>query len=165
MTENTRDVLDTSVIIDHDVIDPTLLPDASAISAITLADLLMASAAAANNLPVYTRDPCDVAALTRIMKVIALPLSPHAARETLRWRASRRLWILIRFGARSNPRVQVPKQHRGPAGRQSTYRHRNTRLRLPRGPTPFRQRSGLERLFTRDAKPTPFCHATDMETR
>lgn len=32
-------LLDTSVIIDHDIIDPTLLPDESAISAITLAEL------------------------------------------------------------------------------------------------------------------------------
>jgi predicted nucleic acid-binding protein len=32
-------VLDTSVVIDHDVIDPNLLPDESAISAVTLAEL------------------------------------------------------------------------------------------------------------------------------
>jgi predicted nucleic acid-binding protein len=39
MTEATRGLLDTSVVIDHDVIDPKLLPDESAISAITLAVL------------------------------------------------------------------------------------------------------------------------------
>jgi predicted nucleic acid-binding protein len=39
MTEPTRGLLDTSVVIDHDVIDPQLLPDESAISAVTLAEL------------------------------------------------------------------------------------------------------------------------------
>src|SRR2546421_8031602 len=39
MTEPTRGMLDTSVLIDHDVIDPALLPDESAISAVTLAEL------------------------------------------------------------------------------------------------------------------------------
>lgn len=39
MTEPTRGLLDTSVVVDHDVIDPALLPDQSAISAITLAEL------------------------------------------------------------------------------------------------------------------------------
>lgn len=39
MTEPTRGLLDTSVVIDHDVIDPELLPDESAISSITLAEL------------------------------------------------------------------------------------------------------------------------------
>ena len=39
MTEQTRGLLDTSVVIDHDLIDPALLPDESAISAITLAEL------------------------------------------------------------------------------------------------------------------------------
>jgi predicted nucleic acid-binding protein len=32
-------MLDTSVVIDHDVIDPKLLPDESAISSVTLAEL------------------------------------------------------------------------------------------------------------------------------
>jgi predicted nucleic acid-binding protein len=32
-------LLDTSVVIDHDLIDPALLPDESAIAAITLAEL------------------------------------------------------------------------------------------------------------------------------
>ena len=39
MTEPTRGLLDTSVVIDHDVIDPALLPDESAIAAVTLAEL------------------------------------------------------------------------------------------------------------------------------
>src|SRR4029077_12708887 len=39
MTELTRGLLDTSVLIDHDVIDPASLPDESAISTITLAEL------------------------------------------------------------------------------------------------------------------------------
>ena len=39
MTEPARGLLDTSVVIDHDLIDPALLPDESAISAITLAEL------------------------------------------------------------------------------------------------------------------------------
>ncbi len=133
MTEPTRGVLDTSVVIDHDVIDPALLPDESAISAVTLAefaagphatenkderarrqdrlqwatatweplpfdaesarmygrmfaaarasgqssrarlaDLLIASTAAANGLPLYTRNPSDFDALRRILKVISI---------------------------------------------------------------------------------------------
>jgi predicted nucleic acid-binding protein len=39
MTELTRGLLDTSVVVDHDVIDHELLPDESAISAVTLAEL------------------------------------------------------------------------------------------------------------------------------
>ena len=133
MTDPTRGLLDTSVVIDHDVIDHRLLPDQSAIAAITLAelaagphatedkderarrqdrlqwatatwdplpfdaeaariygrifaaaraagqksrsrlaDLLVASTAAANNLPVYTRNPSDFDALKGIIKVVAL---------------------------------------------------------------------------------------------
>lgn len=133
MTDPTRGLLDTSVVIDHDVIDPVLLPDQSAIAAITLAelaagphatedkderarrqdrlqwatatwdplpfdaeaarmygrmfaaaraagqrcrsrlaDLLVASTAAANSLPVYTRNPRDFDALQGIIKVVAL---------------------------------------------------------------------------------------------
>ncbi|HEY6484027.1 MAG TPA: type II toxin-antitoxin system VapC family toxin [Steroidobacteraceae bacterium] len=133
MTDPTRGLLDTSVVIDHDVIDPGLLPDQSAIAAITLAelaagphatedkderarrqdrlqwatatwdplpfdaeaartygrmfaaaraagqkghsrlaDLLVASTAAANSLPVYTRNPSDFDALKRIIKVVPL---------------------------------------------------------------------------------------------
>lgn len=39
MSEPTRGVIDTSVVIDHDLIDVSLLPDESAIAAITLAEL------------------------------------------------------------------------------------------------------------------------------
>ena len=39
MTEPTRGLLDTSVVVDHDVLDAEGLPEESAISAITLADL------------------------------------------------------------------------------------------------------------------------------
>ena len=39
MTEQTSGLLDTSVVIDHDLIDPSLLPDSAAIAAITLAEL------------------------------------------------------------------------------------------------------------------------------
>src|SRR5207249_9605867 len=39
MTEPTRGLLDTSVVIDHDLIDSRSLPDESAISVITLAEL------------------------------------------------------------------------------------------------------------------------------
>lgn len=121
------------MIIDHDVIAPELLPDESAISAVTLAelaagphatddkderarrqdrmqwatatwdplpfdaeaarmygrmfaatraagqssrsrlaDLLIASTAAANNLPVYTRNPDDFRAVNGIVKIITL---------------------------------------------------------------------------------------------
>ena len=133
MTDPTRGLLDTSVVIDHDVIDPGLLPDQAAIAAITLAelaagphatedkderarrqdrlqwatatwdplpfdaeaarmygrmfaaaraagqksrsrlaDLLVASTAAANSLPVYTRNPSDFDALKGIIKVVPL---------------------------------------------------------------------------------------------
>jgi predicted nucleic acid-binding protein len=133
MTEPTKGLLDTSVVLDHDVIDPKLLPDESAISSVTLAelaagphatdesderarrqdrlqwaaatwdpipfddegarvygrmfaaaraagqssrsrfaDLLIASTAAANNLPLYTRNPDDFQALREIIKVIAV---------------------------------------------------------------------------------------------
>jgi len=39
MAETTQGVLDTSVVIDHDLIDASLLPDESAITAMTLAEL------------------------------------------------------------------------------------------------------------------------------
>ncbi len=126
-----RGLLDTSVVVDHDVVDPGLLPDESAISAVTLAelaagphaatneeerarrqdrlqwaaatwdpvpfdveaartygrvfaatkaagrpsrtrlaDLLIASTAAANGLPLYTRNPADFAGLEQIVTVV-----------------------------------------------------------------------------------------------
>ena len=131
MAEPTRGLLDTSVVIDHDLIDPALLPDESAIAAMTLAelaagphatedkeerarrqdrlqwatatwdplpldadaarmygrifsaariagrtsrsrlaDLLIASTAAANSLAVYTRNPSDFEALKSIIRVV-----------------------------------------------------------------------------------------------
>ena len=131
MAEPTRGLLDTSVVVDHDLIDPAMLPDESAIAAITLAelaagphatedkeerarrqdrlqwatatwdplpfdaeaarmygrifsaaraagqtsrsrlaDLLIASTAAANSLAVYTRNPSDFEALKSVVKVV-----------------------------------------------------------------------------------------------
>ena len=131
MAEPTRGLLDTSVVIDHDVIDHALLPDESAIAAVNLAelaagahatedknerarrqdrlqwatstwdplpfdgdaarmygrmfaaaravgqtsrsrlaDLLIASTAAANGLAVYTRNPSDFDAFKAIIKVV-----------------------------------------------------------------------------------------------
>ncbi|HTV80424.1 MAG TPA: type II toxin-antitoxin system VapC family toxin [Steroidobacteraceae bacterium] len=130
MAELTRGLLDTSVVIDHDLIDHSLLPDESAIATLTLAelaagphatedreerarrqdrlqwaastwdplpfdaeaarhygrifaaarsagrsgrsrlaDLLIAATAAANALPVYTRNPADFDALKKIIEV------------------------------------------------------------------------------------------------
>ena len=124
-------MLDTSVVIDHDVLDHALLPDESAIAAVTLAelaagphatedkderarrqdrlqwatstwdplpfdgdaarmygrmfaaaraagqtsrsrlaDLLIAATAAANGLPVVTRNPSDFDALKAIIKIV-----------------------------------------------------------------------------------------------
>lgn len=39
MADPTRGLLDTSVVVDHDLIDPALLPDESAVAAMTLAEL------------------------------------------------------------------------------------------------------------------------------
>ena len=39
MAEATRGLLDTSVVIDHDIVDPASLPDESTIAAVTLAEL------------------------------------------------------------------------------------------------------------------------------
>lgn len=133
MAEPTRGLLDTSVVIDHDILDTALLPDESAIAAVTLAelaagphatrdgeerarrqdrlhwaaatwdplpfdaetarmygrvfaavraagrtsrarvaDLLIASTAAANGLPLYTRNPSDFVGLEQIVKVVTL---------------------------------------------------------------------------------------------
>jgi hypothetical protein len=132
MTEP-KGLIDTSVVIDHDLIDATLLPDESAISAVTLAelaagphatqdtherarrqdrlqwaistwdplpfdaeaaraygrmfaaaraagqssrarlaDLLIASTAAANSLPLYTRNPSDFDALKSLIKLVRI---------------------------------------------------------------------------------------------
>ena len=131
MAEPTQGVLDTSVVIDHDLIDASLLPDESAITAVTLAelaagphatenkderarrqdrlqwaaatwdplpfdaesarmygrvfaaaraagqssrarlaDLLIDSTAAANCLPLYTRNPADFSGFKRILRIV-----------------------------------------------------------------------------------------------
>jgi len=133
MPEPTRGLLDTSVVIDHDLVDPALLPEESAIAAVTLAelaagphatgdrserarrqdrlqwaaatwdaipfdteaaraygrlfaaarakgrssrarlaDLLIAATAAANGLPVYTRNPDDFAGFEKIVAIVAV---------------------------------------------------------------------------------------------
>jgi predicted nucleic acid-binding protein len=126
-------LLDTSVVVDHDLVDPASLPDESAIAAVTLAeltagphatkdeqerarrqdrlqwaaatwdpipfdteaartydrifaatrapgrssrtrlaDLLIASTAAASGLPLYTRNPADFAGLEQIVNIVAV---------------------------------------------------------------------------------------------
>lgn len=133
MAEPTRGLLDTSVVIDLNLVDPELLPDESAIAAVTLAelaagphatqdaqerarrqdrlqwtaatwdalpfdmdaarmygrvfaavrcagrttrsrlaDLLIASTAAANDLPLYTRNPADLVGLEQLVTVKAV---------------------------------------------------------------------------------------------
>jgi hypothetical protein len=133
MPDPSRGLLDTSVVVDHDVVDPALLPDESAIAAVTLAelaagphatddeiergrrqdrlqwvattwdplpfdaeaarvygrlfaavraggrsprrrlaDLLIASTAAANGLPLYTRNAGDFAGLDGVVTVVAV---------------------------------------------------------------------------------------------
>jgi predicted nucleic acid-binding protein len=130
MPEPTKGLLDTSVVVDYDLVDPALLPDESAIAAVSLAelaagphaandqqerarrqdrlqwaaatwdalpfdteaartygrifaaakaagrssrarlaDLLIASTAAANGLPLYTRNPADLAGLEQIVVI------------------------------------------------------------------------------------------------
>jgi hypothetical protein len=133
VTVRTRGLLDTSVVVDHDILDVARLPDESAISAITLAelaagphatsdgqerarrqdrlqwaaqvwdpiafdveaarsyarifaatratgratrprlaDLFIASTAAANGLPLYTRNPDDFVGLEEIVTVVGV---------------------------------------------------------------------------------------------
>lgn len=133
MADPVKGLLDTSVVIDHDVVDASLLPDESAIAAITLAelaagphagrdeqerahrqdrlqwaatawdplpfdaaaarmyglvfaamkrsgrssrarlaDLLIAATAAANGLPLYTRNPADFVGLEGLLKIVAV---------------------------------------------------------------------------------------------
>jgi predicted nucleic acid-binding protein len=128
-----KGLLDTSVVIDHDLVEPGSLPDESAIAAVTLAelaagphashdeqerarrqdrlqwaattwdplpfdaaaarmyglvfaatkhsgrssparlaDLLIASTAAANGLPLYTRNPADFVGLDEIVSIVAV---------------------------------------------------------------------------------------------
>ena len=133
MDDPTRGLLDTSVVVDHDLLDAAQLPDESAVSAVTLAelaagphatndeherarrqdrlqwaaatwdplpldaeaaraygrvfaatkaagrsarprlaDLLIASTAAANDLPLYTRNPSDFAGLEGIVRIVVV---------------------------------------------------------------------------------------------
>ncbi|HEY5566329.1 MAG TPA: type II toxin-antitoxin system VapC family toxin [Gammaproteobacteria bacterium] len=133
MAEPSRGLLDTSVVVDHDLIDPDSLPDESAIAAVTLAelaagphatsdeeerarrqdrlqwasatwdalpfdseaariygrvfaatkaagrssrtrmaDLFIASIAAANGLPLYTRNAADLVGLEQIVIIVAV---------------------------------------------------------------------------------------------
>ncbi len=133
MAEPSRGLLDTSVVVDHDLIDPSRLPDESAIASVTLAelaagphatrdeqekarrqdrlqwaaatwdalpfdvaaaraygrvyaamrhtgrssrtrlaDLLIASTAAANALPLYTRNPGDFVGLENVLNVVGV---------------------------------------------------------------------------------------------
>jgi predicted nucleic acid-binding protein len=133
VAEARKGLLDTSVVIDHDVIEPALLPDESAIAAVTLAelaagphasgddqerarrqdrlqwaattwdalpfdaaaarmyglifaatkragrssrarfaDLLIAATAAANGLPLYTRNPSDFIGLEDVVTIVAI---------------------------------------------------------------------------------------------
>lgn len=133
MAEPTRGLLDTSVVIDHDILDAAQLPEESAISAVTLAelaagphaardsderarrqdrlqwaatvwdalpfdaeaaraygrifaavraakqssrtrlaDLLIASTAAAHGLPLYTRNAADFEAVKQVVKIVAI---------------------------------------------------------------------------------------------
>lgn len=133
MAEASRGLLDTSVVVDHDLIAIDALPEETAIAAVTLAelaagphattdnderarrqdrlqwaaatwdplpfdaeaarvygrifaatkavgrsarprlaDLLIASTAAANSLPLYTRNPSDFAGLEEILEIVAV---------------------------------------------------------------------------------------------
>lgn len=77
MTDRLRGLLDTSVLIDHDLLDPELLPDESAIAAITLAELAAG--------PHATDDPVERASRQdRLIWATAtfdpLPFDHHAAR-------------------------------------------------------------------------------------
>ena len=72
-----RGLLDTSVVIDHDLVDPALLPDESAIAAVTLAELAAG--------PHATDDPAERARRQDRLQWAAttwqsLPLNDDAAR-------------------------------------------------------------------------------------
>ncbi len=72
-----RGLLDTSVIVDHDLIDPALLPDEAAIAAVTLAELAAGPHAASDEGERARRqDPLQWAAATWD----PLPFDAHAAR-------------------------------------------------------------------------------------
>ena len=74
--EATRGLLDTSVVVDHDVIDPALLPDESAIAAVTLAELAAGPHATSDDERARRQDRLQWAAATWD----ALPFDVHAAR-------------------------------------------------------------------------------------
>ena len=77
MAESTRGLLDTSVVIDHDVVDPAALPDESAIAAVTLAELAAGPHATGDDLERARRqDRLQWAAATWE----PLPLDAEAAR-------------------------------------------------------------------------------------
>ena len=72
-----RGLLDTSVVIDHDIVDPARLPDESAIAAVTLAELAAG--------PHATDDPAERARRQDRLQWVAatwqsLPLDDEAAR-------------------------------------------------------------------------------------
>lgn len=95
MPEVSRGLLDTSVVIDHDVIDAADLPDESAISAVTLAEL----AAGAHT----TDDPAERSRRQDRLQWAsttfdALPLDEAAAR------AYGRVVAAVRAGGRSERR-------------------------------------------------------------
>ena len=77
MTDSLRGLLDTSVLIDHDLLDSELLPNESAIAAITLAELSAG--------PHATDDPVERASRQDRLQWAAatfdpLPFDHHAAR-------------------------------------------------------------------------------------
>lgn len=88
MAEAARGLPDTSVVVDHDRIDPALPFDAEAARSFArvfaatraadrssrrrLAGLLIAATAAANGLPLYTRNPDDFAGLDEVVTVVEL---------------------------------------------------------------------------------------------
>ncbi len=59
-----RAVIDTSVVIDLERVEPSQLP----------ADLLIAATALAVSLPLYTRNPEDVEDLTSLLEIVAVEL-------------------------------------------------------------------------------------------
>lgn len=92
-----RGLLDTSVVIDHDLVDPALLPDESAIAAVTLAELAAG--------PHATDDPAERARRQDRLQWAAttwqsLPLNDDAARLYGRVFAATRA-----AGRTSRPRV------------------------------------------------------------